>query len=116
MKVVLLGVFGLIGVIVFKFGLVFLILLGKLVIIVYCVMIFFVFVVFGFVVKLLGISILLFIKILKDEIILVYIIVSFEVVLLKLMEKMEKFGCLKVIMLFVILIGYLFNLDGFILY
>lgn len=45
-----------------------------------------------------------------------YFIVSLEIVLLKIMEKMEKFGCLKVIIFFVILIGYLFNLDGLILY
>ena len=116
MKVAPLGVFGLIGVTVSKFGLASLIPLGKLVITVYCAMIFFVFVVLGFVAKLSGTSILSLIKILKDEIILAYTTASSEAVLPKLMEKMEKFGCPKAITSFVIPTGYSFNLDGSTLY
>ncbi|OOM06450.1 cation:dicarboxylate symporter family transporter [Clostridium saccharobutylicum] len=116
MKVAPLGVFGLIGVTVSKFGLASLIPLGKLVITVYCAMIFFVFVVLGFVAKLSGTSIFSLIKILKDEIILAYTTASSEAVLPKLMEKMEKFGCPKAITSFVIPTGYSFNLDGSTLY
>jgi len=116
MKIAPLGVFGLIGVTVSKFGLASLIPLGKLVITVYGTMIFFVFVVLGSVGKISGTSIMALIKILKDEIILAYTTASSEAVLPKLMEKMEKFGCPKAITSFVIPTGYSFNLDGSTLY
>lgn len=116
MKFVLFGVFVLIGLNVVKFGIGLLIFLGKLVFVIYLIMIFFVFVVLGIIVKMVGMNVLVFIKILKDELILVFIIVSFEVVLLRLMIKMENFGCLKVVILFVILIGYMFNFDGLFIY
>jgi len=116
MKVAPLGVFGLIGVTVSKFGLASLIPLGKLVITVYGAMIFFVFVVLGLVGKIFGTNIMELIKILKDELILAYTTASSEAVLPKLMEKMEKFGCPKAIASFVIPTGYSFNLDGSTLY
>ena len=56
------------------------------------------------------------IRILKDELILAYSTASSETVLPKLMEKMEKFGCPKAIISFVIPTGYSFNLDGSTLY
>ncbi len=116
MKVAPLGVFGLIGVTVSKFGLASLIPLGKLVITVYGAMILFVFVVLGLVGKICGASIIKLIKILKNEIILAYTTASSEAVLPKLIEKMEKFGCPKAITSFVIPTGYSFNLDGSTLY
>ncbi|MFT8351614.1 cation:dicarboxylate symporter family transporter [Clostridium saccharoperbutylacetonicum] len=116
MKLAPLGVFGLIGVTVSKFGVASLIPLGKLVITVYIAMIFFVFVVLGLVAKFAGTSIIALIKILKDEIILAYTTASSEAVLPKLMEKMGKFGCPKAITSFVIPTGYSFNLDGSTLY
>lgn len=116
MKVAPLGVFGLIGVTVSKFGLASLIPLGKLVITVYGAMIFFVFVVLALVGKMCGINLMSIIKILKDELILAYTTASSETVLPKLMEKMQKFGCPKSITSFVIPTGYSFNLDGSVLY
>ena len=116
MKLAPLGVFGLIGVTVAKFGLASLIPLGKLIITVYGAMFFFVFFVLGFVAKIAGINILSLIKLLKDELILAYTTASSEAVLPKLMEKMEKFGCPKSITSFVVPTGYSFNLDGSTLY
>lgn len=116
MKLAPIGVFGLIGVTVVRFGIASLIPLGKLVITVYASMIFFIFIVFGLIGKAIGINIFKFIKILKDEIILAYTTASSEAVLPKIMEKMEKFGCPKSITSFVIPIGYSFNLDGSTLY
>lgn len=116
MKVVLIGVFVLIGVIVLKFGLDLFFLLGKFVILVYLVLIFFLFVVLGGIVKWVGINIFYLFCYMKDELLLVYSIFSFEIVFLCIMEKFEKMGCLKVIVLFVVLIGYIFNLDGFVFY
>lgn len=116
MKFAPLGVFGLIGITVSKFGVGSLVHLGKLAILVYGTMFFFVFVVLGLVAKLCGTSIMSIIKILKDELILAYSTASSETVLPKLIEKMEKFGCPKAITSFVIPTGYSFNLDGSTLY
>lgn len=116
MKLAPLGVFGLIGVTVSKFGLTSLIPLGKLILTVYVAMFLFVFIVLGIIAKISGTSIISLIKLLKDEIILAFTTASSEAVLPKLMEKMEKFGCPKAITSFVIPTGYSFNLDGSTLY
>ena len=116
MKLAPLGVLGLIGVTVSKFGLASLIPLGKLIITVYGAMILFVLFVLGFVAKMAGTSIISLIRLLKDELILAFTTASSEAVLPKLMEKMEKFGCSKAITSFVIPTGYSFNLDGSTLY
>jgi proton glutamate symport protein len=116
MKVAPLGVFALIGVTVSKFGLSSLIPLGKLVIVVYGSMIFFILVVLGIVAKIAGFNIFKFLKYLKDELLLVYSTASSETVLPKIMEKMENLGCPKAITSFVIPTGYSFNLDGSTLY
>ncbi|MGM0922558.1 MAG: glutamate/aspartate:proton symporter GltP [Bacillota bacterium] len=116
MKFAPFGVFALIGVTVSKFGLESLIPLGKLVILVYGTMIFFIVGVLGLVAKMVGINIFNIIRLLKDELILAYSTASSETVLPKIMEKMEKFGCPKAITSFVIPTGYSFNLDGSTLY
>lgn len=116
MKLAPFGVFGLIGVTVSKFGLISLLPLGKLVITVYCAMIFFVLVILALIARVFGINIFSIIKILKNELILAYSTASSEAVLPKLMEKMQKFGCAKSITTFVIPTGYSFNLDGSALY
>lgn len=116
MKFAPFGVFGLIGVTVSKFGLESLLPLGKLMILVYAAMAFFVIVVLGGIAKMVGINIFNLIKILKDELILAYSTSSSETVLPKIMQKMEKFGSPKDIVSFVIPTGYSFNLDGSTLY
>lgn len=110
------GVFGLIGVTVSKFGLESLIPLGKLMILVYAAMVFFVIVILGIIAKIVGINIFQIIKVLKDELLLAYSTSSSETVLPRIMEKMEKFGCPKDVVSFVIPTGYSFNLDGSTLY
>lgn len=116
MKFAPIGVFGLIGVTVSKFGLSSLIPLGKLMIVVYATMIFFVVVVLGLISKFVGTSIFTTIKLLKEEVVLAFSTASSEAVLPKLMEKLEKKGCPKDIVSFVIPTGYSFNLDGSTLY
>ncbi|MCM3765165.1 cation:dicarboxylate symporter family transporter [Neobacillus niacini] len=116
MKVAPLGVFALIGVTVSKFGLSSLIPLGKLVIVVYGSMIFFIVVILGITAKIAGYNIFKLLKYLKDELLLGYSTASSETVLPKIMEKMEKIGCPKAITSFVIPTGYSFNLDGSTLY
>lgn len=116
MKLAPLGVFALIGVTVSKFGITSLIPLGKLVLVVYGSMFFFILVILGLTAKLVGFNIFHLIKHLKDELILGYTTASSETVLPKIMEKMEKLGCPKSITSFVIPTGYSFNLDGSTLY
>jgi len=116
MRLAPIGVFALIGVTVSKFGLSSLIPLGKLVLVVYGSMIFFVVVVLGITAKLVGFNIFKLLQYLKDELILGFSTASSESVLPKIMEKMEKLGCPKAITSFVIPTGYSFNLDGSTLY
>ena len=116
MKFAPIGVFGLIGVTISKFGLESLIPLGKLVITVYGTMIFFVIVVLGLIAKVVGYSIFRLFKVLKAELILAFSTASSESVLPRIMDKMEKEGAPKHIATFVIPTGYSFNLDGSTLY
>ncbi|CAH2717439.1 Proton/sodium-glutamate symport protein [Neobacillus rhizosphaerae] len=116
MKVAPLGVFALIGVTVSTFGLSSLIPLGKLVLVVYGAMIFFILVVLGLTAKIAGYNIFKLLAYLKDELLLGFSTASSETVLPKIMEKMEKLGCPKAITSFVIPTGYSFNLDGSTLY
>jgi proton glutamate symport protein len=116
MKLAPIGVFALIGVTVSTFGLSSLVPLGKLVLVVYGAMIFFVLVVMGLTAKLVGYNIFKLLTYLKDELLLGYSTASSETVLPKIMGKMEKLGCPKAITSFVIPTGYSFNLDGSTLY
>jgi proton glutamate symport protein len=110
------GVFALIGVTVSKFGLASLIPLGKLMILVYVTMAFFIVVVLGGIAKMVGVNIFSFMKVLKDELLLAYSTSSSESVLPRVIEKMEKYGSPKDIVSFVVPTGYSFNLDGSTLY
>ncbi|MCG8395884.1 cation:dicarboxylase symporter family transporter [Bacillus atrophaeus] len=116
MKVAPFGVFALIGVTVSKFGIGSLLSLGKLVGLVYVALAFFLIVIFGIVGKLAGVNIFKFLAYMKDEILLAFSTSSSETVLPRIMEKMEKIGCPKGIVSFVVPIGYTFNLDGSVLY
>ncbi|MFZ0579326.1 MAG: glutamate/aspartate:proton symporter GltP [Psychrobacillus psychrotolerans] len=116
MKFAPFGVFALIGVTVSKFGLESLLPLGKLMILVYATMIFFIIIVLGGIAKFVGVNIFHLLKVLKDELLLAYSTSSSETVLPKVMEKMEKFGAPKDIVSFVVPTGYSFNLDGSTLY
>jgi proton glutamate symport protein len=110
------GVFALIGVTVSKFGVASLIPLGKLFITVYLTMIFFIVVVLGAIAKWAGVSIFRLMAVLKEELLLAYSTSSSETVLPRIMEKLEKMGCPKSVVSFVIPTGYSFNLDGSTLY
>ncbi|MEG0439041.1 cation:dicarboxylate symporter family transporter [Solibacillus cecembensis] len=116
MKFAPFGVFALIGITVSKFGLSSLVPLGKLALLVYGTMIFFVIVVLGTTAKIFGINIFKLIRMIKDELLLAFTTSSSETVLPRLMEKTEKMGAPKDIVSFVIPTGYSFNLDGSTLY
>lgn len=116
MKFAPVGVFALIGVTVSKFGVESLIPLGKLAILVYATMIFFVIVVLGLTARIFGINIFKLIRMIKDELLLAFSTSSSETVLPRIMLKTEKMGAPKDIVSFVIPTGYSFNLDGSTLY
>ena len=116
MKFAPFGVFALIGVTVSKFGIGSLIPLGKLTILVYAAMIFFVVVVLGLTAKFFGFNLFNIIPMIKDELLLAFTTSSSESVLPRIMEKTEKMGAPKDIVSFVIPTGYSFNLDGSTLY
>ncbi|ALC83471.1 MULTISPECIES: cation:dicarboxylate symporter family transporter [Bacillus] len=116
MKLAPFGVFALIGITVSKFGLESLIPLGKLAIVTYGSMVFFVIVVFNIIARIAGIRLFSLLRLLKDEILLAFSTSSSETVLPRVMQKLEKFGCPKAITSFVVPTGYTFNLDGSTLY
>lgn len=116
MKLAPIGVFGLIGVTVAQFGLGSLIPLGKLALVTYGSMLFFVVVVFTIIARICGINFFKIIRLLKDELLLAFSTASSETVLPRIMEKMERLGSPKAITSFVVPTGYTFNLDGSTLY
>lgn len=116
MKFAPFGVFALIGITVSKFGLASLVPLGKLALLVYGTMIFFVIVILGVTAKFCGVNIFKLIRLIKDELLLAFTTSSSETVLPRIMEKTEKMGAPKDIVSFVIPTGYSFNLDGSTLY
>jgi aerobic C4-dicarboxylate transport protein len=72
----------------------------------------FVLIVLGLVARSAGFSILLFLRYIRDELLVVLGTSSSEVALPPLMLKLERLGCPKQVVSLVIPIGYSFNLDG----
>ncbi|HWZ91217.1 MAG TPA: C4-dicarboxylate transporter DctA, partial [Polyangiaceae bacterium] len=72
----------------------------------------FVLVVLGLVARMAGFSILLFLRYIRDELLVVLGTSSSEVALPPLMLKLERLGCPRQVVGLVIPIGYSFNLDG----
>jgi aerobic C4-dicarboxylate transport protein len=72
----------------------------------------FVLIVLGFVARMAGFSILLFLRYIRDELLVVLGTSSSEVALPPLMLKLERLGCPRQVVGLVIPIGYSFNLDG----
>jgi proton glutamate symport protein len=116
LKVAPFGVFGLIGVTISKFGAASLIPLGKLIVTAYGAYLLFAIVCLGLVAKLFKINFIEFVKFLKDELLLVFTTSSAESALPQVMSKLEKYGCPKPIVSFVVPIGYSFNTDGSCIY
>jgi aerobic C4-dicarboxylate transport protein len=73
---------------------------------------FFVFLVLGVIARLSGFSIFKFLSSIKEELLTVLGTSSSESVLVRLMEKLEDFGCSRAVVGVVIPAGYSFNLDG----
>ncbi|MBB5647132.1 cation:dicarboxylate symporter family transporter [Pedobacter cryoconitis] len=107
-----LGAFGGMAYTIGKFGLQTLIPLGKLMGTVYLTMGLFVFVILGSILRYFNLSILSFLKYIKEELLLVLGTSSSESALPSIMKKLEQLGCSKSVVGLVIPTGYSFNLDG----
>ena len=90
--------------------------LARVVILMYSGCLVFVLVVFGFICFLTGISIFQVLRMIKDEILIVFGTASSEVVFPRLVQKLEEAGCDEAVVGFVLPAGYSFNLDGTAMY
>jgi aerobic C4-dicarboxylate transport protein len=112
MRLAPLGAFGAMAAAVGSFGATTLLFLGRLIIVYYASCLFFIFVIFGVITKLTGITIFQVLRLIKEEILLVFGTASGEVAFPRLIEKLEKAGCDEAVVGFVLPGGYSFNLDG----
>lgn len=112
MKLAPIGAFGAMAFTIGKYGLATLAPLALFMASFYLTCLVFILVVLGLITRLLGFSIIAFIRYLKAELFIVLGTSSSESVLPRLMLKMEQLGCSKSVVGLVIPTGYSFNLDG----
>ncbi|HXP87114.1 MAG TPA: cation:dicarboxylase symporter family transporter [Bryobacteraceae bacterium] len=110
------GVFGAMAATVGDRGLKVLVNLGKLVLTLYATEAFFVIVVLGSVIAIVGIPLKRFVRYAREPFLIAYSTASSEAALPLALENMEKLGVPKHIVAFVLPTGYSFNLDGSTLY
>ncbi|NJD09634.1 MAG: cation:dicarboxylase symporter family transporter [Gemmatimonadetes bacterium] len=110
------GVLAAIAATVGKKGLAILFTLGKLVLLMYGGLIVFAVLVLGVVSLLIRVPFLTFLKAIREPFLIAFTTASSEAALPKALEVMERFGCPKNIVGFVLPTGYSFNLDGTTLY
>lgn len=106
------GAFGGMAFVVGKYGLDTLVPLGKLMLCVYITMAIFIFLVLGSILRYYKMSIFSFLKLIKEEILIVLGTSSSEPAMPSLMNKLEQAGCSKPVVGLVVPTGYSFNLDG----
>jgi aerobic C4-dicarboxylate transport protein len=107
-----LGAFGAMAFTVGKFGVEKLVSLGELMVTFYVTSALFVLVVLGGVMRWAGLSVLKFLRFVREELFIVLGTSSSESALPLLMHKLEKLGCSKPVVGLVVPMGYSFNLDG----
>lgn len=106
------GAFGGIAFIVGKFGFKSFIPLIQLIGCVYITMLIFIFCILGLILKYYKLSIIKYVRHIKNEILIVFGTSSSESALPNMIQKMESVGCSKSVVGLVIPTGYSFNLDG----
>lgn len=111
-----LGAFGGMAFTVSKFGLSALLPLGKLMLSVYTTCLIFIFLVLGLMLRYYKLSILKFLKYIKEELLIVLGTSSSEAGLPSLIKKLERLGCSQQVTGLVVPAGYSFNLDGTTIY
>jgi Na+/H+-dicarboxylate symporter len=116
MKFAPLGVFGAITAVVTVQGLDVLRGYGMLIVYFFGALLFFVFVILASICALLRIPFFQLLGYIKEPIVLAFSTASSESAMPKTIESLEKFGCSKRVVSFVLPLGYSFNLDGSIVY
>jgi aerobic C4-dicarboxylate transport protein len=110
------GTFGAMAFSVGAYGIGTLVPLGKVVVAVYVTCILFILLALGPVARLAGFRILKFLAYIKEEILIVLATSTSEVVLPRLMTKLEQLGCKRSVVGLVVPTGYSFNQDGSAIY
>lgn len=110
------GAFGGMAYTIGKYGIDTLLPLAKLMITVYATMGLFVFVVLYLILRYYRVSLIKFLKYIREELLIVLGTSSSEAGLPSLMEKLERMGCSKPVVGLVVPAGYSFNLDGTTIY
>ncbi len=110
------GAFGAIAFTVGKFGTGSLVSLGKLIVTFYTTCIIFIFLILWPIAHSCGVSLLRFIRYIREELLIVIATTSSETVLPRMIAKLEALGCEESVVGLVIPTGYSFNLDGTCLY
>jgi Na+/H+-dicarboxylate symporter len=116
MKFAPLGVFGAIAAVVTVQGLDVLSGYGMLIMYFFGALFFFVFVILFSICTILGIPFFKLLNLIREPIVLAFSTASSESAMPKTIESLEKFGCSKRVVSFVLPLGYSFNLDGSIVY
>ena len=112
MRVAPIGAFGAMAFTVGKYGIKSLLSLGELMATFYVTSLLFVLIVLGLVMRWTGLSILRFLRYIREEILIVLGTSSSESALPLLMRKMERLGCPESVVGLLVPMGYSFNLDG----
>ncbi len=110
------GAFGGMAYTIGKYGIYTLLPLAKLMGTVYATMAIFIFGVLGLILRSSKISLMAFLKYIREELLIVLGTSSSEAALPSLMEKLERMGCSKPVVGLVVPAGYSFNLDGTTIY
>ena len=110
------GAFGGMAYTISKYGIDTLLPLAKLMATVYTTMAVFIFVALYLILRMYRVSLLKFLKYIREELLVVLGTSSSEAALPSLMEKLERMGCSKPVVGLVVPTGYSFNLDGTTIY
>jgi len=112
MYVSAIGAFGAMAYTIGQFGIATLLSLGQLMLAMIAACLFFIFVILGGIAWWSGVSLIKYLKYIKEELLIVAGTSSSETVLPRMMAKLEHAGCAKPVVGLVIPTGYSFNLDG----
>jgi aerobic C4-dicarboxylate transport protein len=112
MRLAPIGAFGAMAAAVGSYGSTTLLLLMKLVVLYWAGSVVFVLVVFGGIAAWCGLSIFAVLRMIREELLLVFGTASGEVAFPRLVQKLQHAGCDEIVVGFVLPAGYSFNLDG----
>ena len=116
MRLAPIGAFGAMAFTVGRYGIGSLLSLGQLMAGVYITCLLFIIIVLGGILRIVGLSLIKFLRYIGEEILIVLGTSSSESALPRLMAKMERLGCSKPVVGLVVPAGYSFNLDGTAIY